>query len=470
MKIAVTEDGIYRLTGADLAQAGLSLTTVAPANIRLLKNGLEVPIWIEGGGQSVFTESDAIVFVGQQNRGDEELWAFEDIEERQGSDYLSLFSDTTWYWMSWQDTPGSTPLRYVDTDPQQPISNPQTSTATNETDHLEEDVTYYFGDSNDAAQPQYTRGEGFVWLSFTHIDSNPIDRVISIPLNNLAPDADSVRIELKLSSASGTQHRVSLRAEVNGSPIDCDQCTDSEEWNGYSFRSLTISLPRTLIGDAASIDAVVTSSNDFNSIANRILIDWLEASYDRSLNIDTPQRTFSANAGPQSFQLTQELNQDIVVLNPSDNRRFFLPNAATASLNDSPAAPATYWVSSSTAYIAPQAVQTHTVQDIGAETEVVDYLIITTPALMESAQALAAYRQQQDGYTTRIVYQNAIFDQYDYGRPTPLAIRRFVHNTLRWSHSSSFSHDVGGCPSPRNQPGATTTASLGTHLFWICPS
>ena len=438
IKIAVTQDGVYRMTGAELAQAGLSISQVNPENIRLLKNGAEVPIWIEGNNPTLLEGSDAIVFVGEQNRGDEELWAFEEIEERQGSDYFSLFSDTTWYWMSWQNVDGSPTRRYADTDPLQTLPGLQTLLSTDEVDHLEEDITYYFGDSNDAAQPQYTRGEGFVWLSFTHIDSSPIDRVIPVPLDNLAPDADSVRIEVKLSSASGTQHRVSLRLEANGSPINCDQCTDSEDWNGYSFRSLTVSIPTSLIGTATSLNAVITSSNDFNSIANRILIDWLEASYSRSLNVNTPQRTFNIPQGAYAYQFTQELGQEIIVLNPTDDRRFAPGNTPSFTINDNPSGPTTYWVSTNTGYLTPQAVQVHTVQDIGADIEPVDYLIITTRALAASAQALADYRSQKDGYNTRIVYQDAIFDQYDYGRPTPLAIRRFVHSTLRWNTPPRF--------------------------------
>ena len=438
IKIAVTQDGVYQVSGADLAQAGLSISQVNPNDIRLLKNGGEIPIWIEGANPSVLEASDTIVFIGEQNRGDEELWAFEEFEDRQGSDYFSLFSDTTWYWMSWQNVDGSPTRRYTDTDPLQTIPGLQPLAATSEFDHLEEDVTYYFGDSNDAAQPQYTRGEGFVWLSFTHIDSSPIERVIPVPLDNLSPTADSVRIEVKLSSASGTQHRVSLGVEVNGSRITCDQCTDSEDWNGYSFRSLTASIPTSLLGGAATLNAVITSSNDFGSIANRILIDWLEASYSRSLNIDRPQRTFNVPTGTYSYQFTQELNQDLIVLNPTDDRRFAPINAPFFTINDNPSDQTTYWLTTRSGYLSPRDIQVHAVQDIGADTEAVDYLIITTRALAESAQALANYRSQQDGYVTRVVYQDDIFDQYDYGRPTPLAIRRFVHNTLRWNTPPQF--------------------------------
>ena len=48
VKVAVVQDGVYQITGADLAALGLSVATIAPGNLRLLKNGQEVPLWYEG--------------------------------------------------------------------------------------------------------------------------------------------------------------------------------------------------------------------------------------------------------------------------------------------------------------------------------------------------------------------------------------------------------------------------------------
>ena len=436
VKIAVTEDGVYRVTGSELARAGLTLSSVVPSTIALLKNGEPVPVWIEGGESGTLLADDALVFVGQQNRGDEELWAFDNISQRQGSDYLSLYSDTTWYWMKWGGEAG---LQYTDTDPSRIVSGAMPVTSTRETFHEEEDIIYYFGDSNDAAQPQYTRGEGYIWDSITHIDSSPITRSFALPLQELAQDADSVHLQVRLSSASGTRHLVSLSVEVNGSVINCDTCTDSDDWLGYAFRTLKASVPRALVEGASTVTVNITSNNDFNSIANRVLIDWAEIAYDRSLVFSDIPRTFTVDTpGPQSFQLGQSVSSDLIVFNPDNNRRFILGSAASSVLNDDPAGEDTYWATTSTGYSSSPVIQLHTPQVLGVASEPIDYIIITTPVLTESAQAMAEYREQMDGYNTLIVYQHDIFNQYDYGRPTPIAIRRFVHQVLRGDTPPQF--------------------------------
>ena len=448
VKIAVTQDGVYRVTGAELAGAGLALSSVDPSTIALLKNGEPVPVWIEGGTGASLQADDALVFVGEQNRGDEELWAFENVTSRQGSDYFSLYSDTTWYWMRWGGEAG---LRYANTDPTQPLPGATAVSSTREVVHAEEDIIYYFGDSNDAAQPQYTRGEGFVWLNITHIDSSPITQSIPMSLEGLASDADSVHIKVRLSSASGTRHLVSLSIDVNGTTLTCGTCSDSADWSGYAFRTLEVAVPRALVGGNASLTVNVNSNNDFNSIANRVLIDWAEIEFDRTLFITDAQRTFSADqAGPQSFQLSQAVNEAVVVYSPANNRRFVMGTGASPMLNDDPAQGATYWATTNAGYATPPTLQLHTTRDLGQETEPVDYLIITTPALAASAQTLADYREQVDGYRTRIVFQHDIFNQYDYGRPTPLAIRNFVHQALRWTTPPQFLMFWGDSIRPEN--------------------
>ena len=67
-KITVSADGLYRLTHADLAAAGLPMDTLDPVTLRLLDDGTEVSLW---------EEDDTLYFYGQQRRsryGDENIY------------------------------------------------------------------------------------------------------------------------------------------------------------------------------------------------------------------------------------------------------------------------------------------------------------------------------------------------------------------------------------------------------------
>ena len=452
VKIAVVEDGVYRVTGSELEQAGLSLGGVDPATLQLFENGIEVPLWLETSGTPSLQVSDEFVFVGKRNRGMDELWAFEYVADRQSSDFHSLFSDTTWYWLTWGETSG---LRYTNTDPEQNVQGAVNLSTTREIVHREEDAIYYFGDSDDSAQPQYTRSEGFLWINMTHVDSSPITETVTLQLVDLAQGTelpiDSVRVRVLISSASANRHVLTLEVAQNGSLLNCDTCEDSADWTGYAYRTLEITVPRALLDESNEIEAVITSSNDFNNIANRVLIDWVEASYQRLLQVGAEQRSFTVpQPGAYRFQFSQSASDALILFNPDDRRRFAVPNSTTPTVNDSPTTPARYWITRPDGYLSPEALLLRTPQDLSETANPADYLIVTTRALSESANALAAYRSSIDGYNTSVVYLSDLLDQYDYGRPTPIAIRRFIQATQAWDTPPRFLMLWGDALKPEN--------------------
>lgn len=70
-----------------------------------------------------------------------------------------------------------------------------------------------------------------------------------------------------------------------------------------------------------------------------------------------------------------------------------------------------------------------------------DYLIITNETLFASANSYAAYRESSAGgsYKTLVVKIKDIYNQFNYGEPSPVAIRRFsdymIHSAPRAKHN-----------------------------------
>ena len=110
VRIAVAEDGVYAVDRNALEQAGLPSSADA-TTFRLFERGQEIPIQVES--------SDRILFVGTRNRGDDELWAYNNIDRYQSSDDRSLYSDTTYYWLTWGGAAGQ---RYADASPETPTA------------------------------------------------------------------------------------------------------------------------------------------------------------------------------------------------------------------------------------------------------------------------------------------------------------------------------------------------------------
>ncbi len=64
-KFAISEDGIYKITGSELAAAGIAISTVVPANIGMRNLGQDVAIFVEDGGNGSFDEADYLLFWGE---------------------------------------------------------------------------------------------------------------------------------------------------------------------------------------------------------------------------------------------------------------------------------------------------------------------------------------------------------------------------------------------------------------------
>lgn len=468
VRLAVLEDGMYRVTGAQLEQTGLSLNEVDPNSLRLLENGREIPLWIEGGNQATFQTNDALIFAGQRNRGTDEVWAYAENPGLQGSTYHSLFSDTTWYWLAWGGADG---LRYINTDPNQPVANPTLTSALRDTLHLEEDLIYYYGDSDDAGQPEYTRGEGFFWWNLTHTSTQPIEQTYPMPIEALANTNDSLTISVKVSSGSAPRHQVTLGLRAGGTLLNCGTCTDEADWSGYTFQTLRIAVPQSVVAGNASVDVMITSNNEFNSVPNRVLVDWIEASYLRNLNLSSPQQRLSVRTpGNKSFQLTQATAAPVTLFNLHDQRRFVIPATPAFTMNDAVTGAATYFAVRNNAYLTPSQMRLQTPLDLATPTAAIDYLIITTPALAASANELANYRRTADGYQVQVVFQSDIFNQFDYGRPTPLAIQRFLQTTRSWDHKPAFVTFWGDAVRPDDNQARRPLLSWEVISFGYSPS
>ncbi|MBK8805176.1 MAG: hypothetical protein IPO21_00440 [Bacteroidales bacterium] len=68
-KIAIVQEGIYRLYLSDLVGAGIPTGTFQTKNIQLFHNGLEQALYIKGEEDGIFHESDFIEFYANRSNG-----------------------------------------------------------------------------------------------------------------------------------------------------------------------------------------------------------------------------------------------------------------------------------------------------------------------------------------------------------------------------------------------------------------
>jgi len=99
VKILLNQDGIYRISGADLKAVGVNAADLEIKQLRLTCNGAEVPIYVSGWQDGRFQQEDYFEFWGE---------ALRRTRQQQAPElYQDPFSSTNIYWLSWQNTAGS---------------------------------------------------------------------------------------------------------------------------------------------------------------------------------------------------------------------------------------------------------------------------------------------------------------------------------------------------------------------------
>jgi hypothetical protein len=103
-KLRIWQDGLYRLSYSTLQQFGVPVNSISGNTFRLYNKGKEIPIYVTNAG--IFNGSDYIEFFGKKNDGEWDSALYVN-PVFQGNDRLSLFEDTAWYYLTWNQTPST---------------------------------------------------------------------------------------------------------------------------------------------------------------------------------------------------------------------------------------------------------------------------------------------------------------------------------------------------------------------------
>ncbi|MBE2186427.1 MAG: hypothetical protein IAE99_06620, partial [Rhodothermales bacterium] len=442
-KIAVAADGVYRVTGAQLQALGFPLGPVS--QLELVSNGRQVPFLRLGSGGATLAATDTIVFVGRRNRGTEEqAWAYLS-PEYQSSDYFSLYTDTSYYWLRGGATSS---LQYNALPGAGTLPTAQASLP--DTIHYEVD-TYYLAGTTDASMgaghPMYTQSEGSYITFFTKggVFASESPEVLSF--NTATPNldtgtTDSVRMWVKLVGGTGSRHRTSLRFGNEANDLGI------ADWVGYDYRTLYGSVSPTTVANTNN-QALVRVRNVYYydgvsfsnaSLLNRVYIDYVRVAYPRLLRSTSGQDDFwQSTAGAFNLSLSGYTGATrTLALMPEAGTFADLPvSSGNAMLAGTLPSASSVWTSTRAALKTPTQITLYG-QPALATLAGADYVIVTTAMFQAQAEALAAYHRTHDGVTTQVVLQNDILQQFDGGRPTPIALRRFIQATGAWSHPARY--------------------------------
>lgn len=407
LRIAVAEDGLYRVSAAQLSAAGMAITAGNQADFVLLHRGQAVPVEVS---------ADGIVFLGLQTRGDMDRFLFPDPANEQLNTRFNMHTDTAAYFLTLAAGQGE--FYQPNTD----FANPTTLNSilrereTVFSDHLVKE--YFRSGRSSIYYSHYDDVEGFSSRDRDDLLSSDGSPIFEFEIATPGADGQSAVLDTRFGLGFDFhRQRVSVNGEVLAE-------IDTSAWNVQQ-----LSLPFAPGGDAATVRFEGTAG-----ARDKAAVAWAKITYSAGLTYDEDLRSFliPASATASRVNLT-ELGADAgavkvygaengtvisatvtdgtasLVFPPTDeDQRYYL--AIDGQLNPAPAAPHRF------SPTLPANGQTN-------------YLILTNRRLHDTGvEQLAAYRRSAAGgsYVVHIVDVEDLYEEFGYGIVRhPMALRNY---------------------------------------------
>lgn len=439
-RLAVTEEGIYKLDAAALTSMGINVASLDPRTIRIYGNGgqelsegpgvdrpvdlVENAIYVEGESDGQFSSSDYILFYGRSPRG----WSYSPFTKT-WNHYINHYAETNYYWLT---VGGARGKRMAD----QP-SSAMTPSVTVEkfTDliAIEEEKVNKLSSGKDWYGQSISGPSG----SFTYMTALPglvANDVINYRYTLVAHDETNPHFIIREGSAQiGNQYLAA----------------SSEAQYLYATAGTFEASTSSSLASGTSQFSVSFSSG---SSASEAWIDWVEIFYPRMLwAVKNALHFRSADASGIAEYLLQQFATKPMVFNVSDPANVRLISGVTGSYSFrdtlQPGRISEYWATSVGAWKTIAGAQKMANQDLRGYAGGADLIILTSEEFRSVADRLKAFREQPagGGLKTIVVDVANIYNEFGGGLPDITAIRDYLKYAYEnWTQKPTFVLLLGG--------------------------
>lgn len=447
-RIPVAETGIYRLTQAFLASKGI--TGINPQRFQLFHRGKEQAIFVAGESDGSFDVGDYIDFYGRKNDGSQDSRLYRDPNFQLNKHY-SLYTDTTAYMLTWtlDNTAGK---RTIFTDIPTPPDDPQ-NPIVYETyqwkrelkvfnDRFTPGQNYPLGSSDKIYISQFDTGEGWSSRIYYGINNEAENHLVfSLPVSQVHTASPNAKAKLKVTLAGASNVAVGLantseglfNVRIGTSATNLVALANNVATQFNYTQNLELTIPfNYLTGSEVFFE--------FRAIKGNFVIGHVELEYPQTLSLNpTNAYVLSLPENPQSISYvawaTPPANAKVYDLTEVGIEREFKTTLQAGKLyaNISNTQISRQLLIDVGQRLSPIGLESVTFQNINPAT--FDYLIITHPKIRKPAggyadivQAYADYRASFQGGSHKpfIANMDMLYNQFNYGEKTPLAIRNFV--------------------------------------------
>lgn len=434
-KIPIAKKGLYRLTSAELRQAGVPISTVNPKQIQLFFRGEEQAIYIEGEADGRLDDADFIEFYGQANDGTQDSLLYIPHSAQPHKIY-NLYSDTTAYFLTWRlDTQLGKRMGFYE--------EQNTANLTPEGYHLEdlwvsniasysyvgmsEGLIYPLGASVGAQHSYYDYGEG--WSGVELYKNAVVTKKLT--LENLLRNGTKPQLELHLMGRDHRQHLIEVKV---GAGSVANKLLDTLRFN---FQYSTLFRKDIDLSDVSVDSNYVSVSTVSRGVTPNQPDDVYSITYYR---VRYAQRFDFGNKTQKSFYLlpSNTGKSYVEIPNASPQVRVFdvtdpnnLIRVGATFQNNTLKAIVRGTSSFKTLFATREILSVPRIERVRFRTidpAKATYLLVTHQTLAAAAKQFAGYRASPSGggYDTLTVDMGLLINQFNYGEFSPLAIRRFV--------------------------------------------
>lgn len=420
-KLAVKQEGIYKLDYNYLNALGINPGSINPAKIRVFGNGgkmipqanaedrfddlTENPVYVSAQG-AAFGPDDYILFYGQAPH----TWTYSETENR-FVHKLNLYSDTAFYFLNIGTQNG---LRIQDITVPMPPATPLTQT---------QNYGYYETEKeNFGKSGRYWVGELFSGIT---------ERTISFPVQDILAGSE-IKVTIRAAARSDVNTYFTISAPANTNKIlGLDANLNSPTPNYYNVNQATF----TFSADAVQGDSLrlLLNYNKNNSGASDGYLDWIEVEYTQDMDMKNLATRFlsvkemtpgnqiasfsiqNAPSGARVWDITNPVSPVNIPVTFSGNT---LSGTITADTTRR-------FITFSSQYKSPVSSRKIPNQDLHA-LEVADYIMIVPPDFESEAERLADFHRTNLGHSVHVVNPGDIYNEYSGGKQDVSGIRDFL--------------------------------------------
>jgi len=422
-KFPIKEEGIYKITRAQLKDYGIDADKVDPRTIKIYNNGgymlpwsnsakvnsdlVENAIYVKGEEDSSFDENDYILFYARGTDFYEYNRTYKKVLRHK--DY---YSKENYYWITFGGAKGK--RMQLQKNSNNPSYYLQTTTIANA--FRDEDKINIIK-------------SGVIYVGDEFNSSNN-SRTYITPVENILPDS---KVDYKIGFVNNSSRAQLLNIYENNKQIFSQVIPGAFGWEiAHEFTTSFVK-----IGIIDGSNSVLKFVFNASSISAKGYLDYFEINFRRYLKTNSDEIIFYSKDTTATirYRLTNFSNSSIWAFNVTDfsNVKLIEPRMLSGGefvfqSDEMKGNVQKYLALNSSKFLTPPKGERVENQNLHGIVDGSKYIIITHPLFAQAAEKLAQYRSRSapEKLSTRVILINQIFNEFSSGNLDPTAIRNFI--------------------------------------------